>query len=755
MGPVDDLYSPPDASAEGLFLGRYRRPLWPPVVERYVSALTDPADLVFDPFCQDATPLRVAVAAGRRAVAITGNPLLALLTRVEAAPPSAGSLMAALHRIHDAPKVDAPLGRHIDQLYATPCTQCGQEVTASAFIWERDGRAPILREYTCQHCRHQGREPQPEGEADRLPPFETQGFHRRLVAGRMQGEAGHRRLQERLLDLYTPRNLYALTTLLLKIELLFAESSLLDPLRAALLHTLDVASKLNAVTEGGWRPVRSLEVPRRFREANVWRVFEQAVQAMAAWPPVPKLPLAASLEQALREPGQAYIGAESLTKSAARLRGNASLILLQLPRFDPSFAALSYLWSAWLLGREGARAAGRLLGQRSPEDSRYLRALRSALAALVPALKPQGRLALLFQAPSTRYLESLMLAASGAGLHTVHTWHGMLDDRPAPRLGVRRAEHHLVFATSSSGPAGAVDLQRVGKLAVRTAQYLLSERAEPAPFTALHGPLWDVLAQEGVLARGSSATEAEEFRLRLGETVGQALDAGREVRPITLAADGEQELAVWWLASPPTAAVPLSDRVEASVRGLLLRGTAMAETDLMREILQQFRGVCTPSWPLLLACFEAYGQRLPDGRWVLRDSEEPSAACERSRRLLATLEEIGRRLGYQPAPAVAASGPPALVWLDDGKPGIRFVLPRTAELAPLRTMPAHPGRPVLVIPQGHLALWRHKLRRLPVWAQELEQEGWAYLGEQALYGLAQEMVDRARFAASLDPVPPE
>ena len=518
---------------------------------------------------------------------------------------------------------------------------------------------------------------------------------------------------------------------------MFSGSPLLDGLRAALVEALDLSSKLYQATEEGWRPVRSLHPPRRYREANVWRAFSGAVERLAAGGAGPAVPLAASPQQV--EPGTAWVATEPLGRAAGRVAGGVALALTQLPRFDPTFAALSYLWSGWLLGREGARAAEQLLAQRSPDDLRYARALRLAVGTLGTALSAQGKLAVLFQAPATLYLESLLMAAASAGLGPVHAWHGMLDDAPAERFAVRRVEHHLVFARGASSLRGAAGREeRAALVAARTALGVLAARAEPVPFTALHGPIWDQLAREGLLGGGRDVAEGEALRRRLAAAVGRGLEeeAGSTLALWTRA--GQAEEAVWWLAEPPDA-VPASDRAEAAVRQALSGGEPVEETALCRQVLEALGGPLVPSWPLMRACLEAYGRQVEPGQWVLGDAE-PGAWRERVR---AALERLGRRLGYQ------VEGEPELQWLEDAQAAYRFLLCETAETARARaaTLP-ETTRGVIVIPEPRVALWRHKLRVVPVWREALAREGWTFLREGAL-GALEKGGDRARFEAAL------
>ncbi len=740
---VLELYSAPDGAAGDGILGRYRRPVATALAEAYVAAWTAQGDLVLDPFCQDATVLRAATMAGRRAVAVTGNPLIALLVRCEVSPAAPGQLEGALQRIAYAPKVDRPLGEQLDELYATDCSRCGASAPATGFVWERGAAAPVLREYRCACCGHAGREPVPGQEAPRHQAGDPQGFHRRLVAERLRLEGVPPRLLQRLLGLYTPRSLYALTALVLKLEVLFADSPLLDPLRTALLQTMDAASTLHLATEEGTRPVGSLTPPRRFYEANAWRAFRAAVQVLASQGSRQAVALAPSIEEA-QVRGTACLAAGAMARLAAPLAGQVALALSQLPRFDPTFAALSYLWSGWLLGKEGARAAQHLLRQRAPGELRYLRALGSALATLGPALAPRGCVALVFQAPATRYLESLLVAAAMAGLSPVHTWHGLLDDRPAAPFAVRRVEHHVALARGGAVPPPGDPVTLAGPLAVRAAAAVLAERAEPAPFGALHAPIWTALARAGLLA-GTRSMEAEALRRRLGGAVAQALPGDGALRAIAVA--GDEQDAVLWASPPAPEATPLADRTETQVRVVLAAGPH-DEAALQQEVLRGLPGGQAPAWSLLRACIESYGARVAAdvSTWTLAEAEGEIEAGAWRRRLRPALEALGRRLGYGADEAAGYD----LAWTEGGQVRAAFLVQASAALGALvRMEPPITGRRVLVIPGRRVALWRHKLAAVPPWRVALERAGWVFLRDAALLLLAEGSADRARFEAAL------
>ncbi|MGQ9683794.1 MAG: DNA methyltransferase [Anaerolineae bacterium] len=526
-----------------VLLAQHRRPLPPALVREWVSAWSTSGDLVLDPFCQDLTVARAALNAGRRAVAVTGNPILGLLLRVEAQPPEPDALRGAYERLALTLKGDQPLGPSLDALYDVVCSRCGAATPSDTFTWEQGASSPALADYACAACGHRAREApvQPAPPA----PIDPLGFHRRLVAERLRTAGGHERLIQRLLALYTPRNLYALTVIQLKLELLYADSPLLDPLRACLLDAMEQASALHIPAESGWRPAHTLGVPRTYREANAWRAFGRAIEGMASRGRSGALPLAPDLEPALAAPRALALGTDGLGRLTSPLRGRVALAIATLPRFDPTFAALSWLWSGWLWGGAGARAAAHLLRQRAPEEARYLCALHSALAVLGGMLASSGRLAFCFQAPGTRYLEALAAAAGLARLPLLSSQHDMLDDRPSEPFQVRLARHHLSFGAPTSRNGTEKDRRPEARELARVAvARTLKERGEPAPFTALHGPIWDAFLAEGLLTGSSSIAEADERRRFLARSAQQGLEAAAVWMPLREGGAGVWSMAI-------------------------------------------------------------------------------------------------------------------------------------------------------------------------------------------------------------------
>jgi len=91
-----------------------------------IDVYTDSDGLIIDPFCQSATIVLEALKAGRRAIAVSFNPLDALRTRLALTAISAREMAAAVTRLADSPKPTATLREHLQRLYRTTCPHCSR-----------------------------------------------------------------------------------------------------------------------------------------------------------------------------------------------------------------------------------------------------------------------------------------------------------------------------------------------------------------------------------------------------------------------------------------------------------------------------------------------------------------------------------------------------------------------------------------------------------------------------------------------------
>jgi len=775
----------PQAIVEPAPLARFAPSPSPEVVRGYVEALTSPGDWVLLPFCRGPTAVRQVVRAGRRALAVNANPLFLLQTRCFLSPPDLRRLDAAFTRLGDVPKVPRPgrgrpLREHLLALYRTPCPRCRRPAEVDFFVWERERNEPVERSYRCPACGSADRLPVAPADLEKAARIPLQGLHFWTILDRLApSDDPHReRLQRLLTTCYTPRNLYALVNILLKLEDLFPQGPLADGLKLALLYCLDTASSLYAPDVAD-APPRRPRPPARFLERNVWLEFERAYDLLRSALPGESLPLTADLESFQSDPAwPVYLPypPEDTTgiRGLSRLLppGHIRLALAVPPTPDPTFWALSYLWTGFLLGREAAAPLRPLLRQRRLDWAWYARSLGAALRALRPLLAADGRLVLVFSASDQRWPEAVVMAADGADWPVEallcrpdgppdYQLTGTAASVPSPvPLGPRDAE--------SLGPA-------IAQAATAAVQGTLAQRGEPAPWPVLHAAIYHRLAQ-GRLLKQALRLRSEEKPLDF--VAAHVVAALREASALVHLGveEGEEEpdpaRGWWWLASPEETAPPLSDRVEAAVAEILGSTLALPEEDLARAVYRRFPGPLTPEAGLVETCLASYGEEITPGYWRLRPEDDPQRRQEEVQAVEDDLVALGRRLGYAVwrAPVIRTSEvsePPCssqstpqsvhpcrehapwrpprssllpawrgydVVWHEDGKAAYVFVVQSTARLGdvlalPVPSAPASGGAalPCLVIPGGRAALVDYKLRRNPLWRQAVTEGGWQFI----------------------------
>jgi hypothetical protein len=763
----------------------------------YLDAYTQPGDLVIDLFCQGPTWVHAAAQAGRRALGLNVNRALLLAASLPLTAVERQQVEAAFTHLAEARKGAETLQAYVAGLYRTTCAACGAATIVDAFIWERDGEAPVAKRYHCPVCDDAGAAPlseTPTDAADRAAAarFERRGLRYWLLLDRAAPrDAPHRDRVASLLDLYTPRNLSALSDLLLKSDGLALAPPVRRVLDALLLDTFDRATSLRPPDSPPSRP-RRLRRPARFVEANVWRLLERALETWRATPLTP-VPQAPSLEALFTSgepdapdapsPASSYFAPLSTAQARREMPpGCAALIVVDPPRPDTVLWHLSALWSHWLWGSQASAPLVPILGRRWLDKDWLWRGLRGALEAVAPLLCPDARLVCLFSDENPVLLEVLALAAAGAGYDLVG-WgvHPPGDVRLNWRVGTAPAPP----------PADADSLSRaVAERAASASLNALRIRGEPVAWPMLHAALHADLAQSSLLARvGTLPDDASDSPAVpgsltqplswLAEAVRSALD-GAPLRQLT---NLPTDQVLWWLDEhfEPGAASPLSDRVELAVAEILRDLLAVTETDLHLRVYARFPGPQTPDAHLIRLCLFSYGDEHAPGHWRLRAEDDLEARATETDAVIDDLSSLGRRLGFRVALGIPRAGEWAVRWLDEtDHAAYAFAVRTTAALGdllfnppPLTSPPPAGGKaregglggraepettPCLALPGGRAVLVGYKLRHDPRLRQGVDRHGWQFLKFRHVRHLVQEVaarqLDRYAFQAALglDPI---
>lgn len=729
---------------------RYR-PIQPVgAIGAYVQRLAPAGSLVIDLFCQGPTVLREAAEAGRRALGFSVNPLLLVAARLGLGRRDVAALNAAFTRLADSPKGDLPLHRYVASLYASACPVCGASGVAAWFAWDRDAGYPFKKAVRCPACATLREGDPDEIDIERARRFLPRGLAYYYALDRA-APAGHpaRERAAELVGLYTPRNLSALMDLTMRLEALETGEEERIALTAALLDCFDACASLDPYEGERARP-RTLRVPSAYIERNVWQCFEEGFARLLSCDSLP-VPRAADVAALLGGEGGRYalVGHAARDAKSVVRQGSAALVVVDPPRPDAVFWALSALWANWLWESPAARRMRPFLRRRRFEWDWHWRVLQAALQVAGPLLTPEGYLLVLFSDADTALLESVCLAASEAGFR-LEGWG--YNDEAGYRLVWRWSPRKAGAAKPRVGVAAVEILERqIEAAAAEAAVRTLRERGEPARWPFLHASVYTTLAGRGLLSRAVGASGERSPLALVAEATRRVLESG----PITRIAEQHEDAAraLWWLTDSGRALAPLADRVEEHIWRLLVQRAEWDVEELLEALYARFAACATPDLALASVCLDSYGV-LEGGKVRLRPEDEPRRRAAEIKALRRALMGLGKRLGFQ----AKGKGGWDVRWLEEGREAYAFALSASATLAQYLLADRHVEPKCLrclVLPGGRASLVSFKLQRDPRLTRVLEERGWQFIKFRHVRRLvAEKKLDRyvLRTVLGLDPI---
>lgn len=672
-------------------LARFLPPLEEGTVRRALESFGRPGDLVLDPFGASPRLVVEAALAGRAVLVAASNPISRFVLEHTASPFPLTLLQAALARLAAAPKDGTRLERFLLDLYATTCSRCGGRVIADVFVWEREADAPVLKGYSCEHCGHSAEEAASEEDRRRAAAHAGRGLqHARALEQVAPAGDPDRSHAEAALAVYPGRALYALITLVGKLEQLRLEGPLRQAAEALLLSAFDAANALWGHPEGRARPLQLTASPR-FREANVWRAMERAAAEWAAGPTM--VEVRAWPEGGLPEPGQVAVfpgPAREMVEALPKVAVQA--LVTVLPRPNQAYWTLSALWAAWLWGREAAATIKVALRRRRYDWAWHAAALRAALGGIAAALQPGIPVLAFMPEAESGFIAAALAGLDGAGFR--------LDGR-----ALRAQDSQAVFSWRlEPAPARSPDPEAQTRLA-EAARRILRQRGEPAPYVTLHAAGWSELAAERLLQPLWNKEDGNPV-LALADAVPTIL--GDRSVFLRLGGGTEPESGLYWLVDPSGSSVPLAERVERLVLEALRATPLVEEIEVEARVCAALPGLLTPDRRLIQACLRSYAEQEPGTRrWRLRSEDEDETRrqdCLEVRRLLI---DMGERMGF------AVEVGERIAWKDRG--GVPLYLFRVAELAAVGELLRDAGAPdvIHVLPGGRASLVAEMARRDP------------------------------------------
>lgn len=748
-------------------LARYLPPLEHGQVSKWLQERFPTGTWVLDPFGSAPSLVVEAARAGYKVLVAVNNPILRLLLELEAAAPSAAEMRASLAELASSYKGDQRLEPHIRSLYESHCTHCQGVLEVECFLWEKGADHPYARIYTCPHCGDSGEHPTLSEDREKALQFAASGLHRARALERVAplGDPDRDHAVEAL-SVYLPRAVYALFTLINKLNALSLPSEKRSRLEGLVTYACDRANTLWPHPTQRERP-RQLTVPPKFRENNLWMALEQAVNlygnghagsvVLRGWPePLPE------------EGGILLYQGRLKELEGKKLDFQCEAAFTAIPRPNQAFWTLSALWSGWLWGRESAGSLRTVLRRRRYDWGWHSGALSAVFARLKPFLAAKAPFFSLIGEAEP----GLISAALAAG-----SWNGFDMEGAALRAESAICQVHFRMTGGNGEPELPEDIEQWTKTANAAAKGYLRERGQPSPYLPLHTSALSSIINEMDLEPkgGDKPTHNESFRvIDYFNLIQSAIKEALTFRGGFLRFEGSSqnlEVGQWWLKdnkqdpegihSPP----PLADRVEKALVQNLVKNRTVSQKHLELEMCKAFPGIMTPDLSLLAACLESYAhQEAPEsGDWHLNAEDNPRTRRQDLITARQAVMKLGNKLGFIAEEILVVPNPrrpsetraAPVAWLEtkDQIPYLFYFI-ASAIISSIGEDIQPPARSkVLVFPIPRSQLISYKLNRDPR-LLEAVKAGWKFMNFRQLgQFLENPLTTRKTFEDSLMDLP--
>jgi hypothetical protein len=686
-------YIPGFKPADSGPLARFLPALEDGVIAAWLSHQTLTGNWLLDPFGFSPRLVLEAARSGFRVLVTANNPVTRFLLEIFANPPPQSEFTAALADLGAIKKGDERLEHHLQSLYLTQCEKCEKQIHASAFLWRKDEDTPYARVYECPHCKDAGERPVAEMDKEiALQIAGTDTLHRTRLFERVVSLKDEDRIYaEEAIEHYLPRPLYALSTIINRLDSLRLSEPRRRALTALILLACDAGNTLWAHPAERPRP-KQLSTPNQFREANVWSMLERGVALFAgSGSPVP----VEAWPKRIPESGGICIYEGRLKDLAHKVKREIPIaaVIGSVPRPNQAFWTLSALWAGWLWGKDAVEPYKVALRRRRYDWAWSATALFAMFSHLNELLADGVPVFGVLPEPEAPFLTSAFTAAHTAGFVLEHM--------------ALRTEHdpvQIVWKSGEKFKPAPLDIEMIRKVL----REFLSARGEPVGYLHLHTAGLIALTEANALRQADD--EFDVVIRNMQSAMEQALRGGNEF--VHYSTGEGVDTGMWGLADRAQSE-SLIDRVEVAIVTYLQKNRDVIFLEVEEDLSQQFMGLMTPSKGVIYAVLNSYAEKT-GGSWKLRDEDLASTRREEMKAIFSQLKEIGARLNY-----ASSIHDKVLIWSENGKPIRKFHVLASALVG--RALETADEQTVLVIPGGRAALVAYKQDRDPALKERLKK----------------------------------
>lgn len=743
------------------------------VVSEYILHYSKEGDIVLDPFSGSGVTAIEAMKLGRKAIAIDLDPIAAFITRETARPVELETYKGKFRDIENKIK------EKVYELYKTTCIRCKREAIVEAVIWEKDN--PKELRYSCV-CRKGAQWKNfTKEDIKKLNEIENKSIsywypkNELIWNSRVNVRRG-----EKVCELFTKRNLLALSMILNEIEKI-DNDKIKDLLKFTFTSSIAQASSMipyqGGFTTGGpsWK-VRGFWIPDKHFELNVWNCFEERFKKVYRG----------------KEESNLSIKRYKEAKNFDELNNSANILIktfntLELEKIIPPnsvdyvftdppygdavpYLELDYLWSSWL--KFDSNFEDEIIISDSPARDKtpevYERMLKAAFIQIYKVLKPGKYMTVTFHNTDIKVWNCILTACIYAGFDLEK----IIYQPPAQKsskaglapYGSAIGDYYIRFKKPESEKEKSkeqVDEDRYKRIVVESAKRIIAKRGEPTPYTFILNGIIVELKKEGALLSGTQNPD-----IVMKEFLGKEF-----VLVDVIDQRGKKAGKKWWfkdpLSIPYLKFIPLADRVESAIVDVLRRKVKVSFDDILQEIFIKFPNALTPETQKINEILSEYSDKTSDGKWILKSSVRSRESQHNE--MIFYLGVLGKKAGFNvwigqkeqgyvykekklselctkmnpvfksiPSKSMERVKQIDVIWYKDGKIFYEFEIENTTAITEAivrgSNIPDEIVKRLIVIPEERESLL-HKKMEEPILKDYVEKNKWKFLSYRDLQNL--------------------
>jgi hypothetical protein len=725
-------------------LDRYLPPIWKGVASTWLKDHIPQGSWLLDPFGASPQLAIEAASLGYNVIVTANNPVTRFILEMLCDPPLPSEFQAAIALLASSMVGNDRLEPHIKSLYETVCAECNRKIQVETFLWRRGDSVPYARIYQCPHCGDSGERPTVQFDIDKAEKFSKTGMHRARALERVAPLRDPDRYHvEEALEVYLPRAIYSLVTIINKLSSIPETDPSHRLLSALLLLTFDRANTLWLYPKERQRP-RQLTVPSIFREHNIWNAIESAIKlwtstesavSFTTWPdPLPKGGGICLFEGRIRE----------LAITLPKI--DVSAILTVFPRPNQAFWTLSALWSGWLWGPEAVEHFKSVLRRRRYDWGWHTNALQTALHSLSTDISENTPYFGLINELEPGFLSAVLLGCQIAGLRL-----GGLALRIEDEMAQVTCKHSSNRQLKERVPKDHSHLALEETICQSTQEYLCNQRGEPSRYINLHAVgLATILNNKSRYDYQSPG----DYLSQVQSTFHQALS----YRKGFLRYGGSEkslEVGKWWLQNPDVEILPLADRIEINIVNYLLKNPGSSLSEIDNFICRTFSGLLTPTSEMVQVCLASYAHQdqTKGNQWYVQLGDHPDRRRKEILEVRDILIKLGKVLGFD---ITKLESEHVVEWgSSKAHNHYKFFISASGVLGKYLLPPqSSPGSYFIVLPGSRSNLVAYKLKQNPYF-KEIVDKGWRFIKYRHIRRLAESStlnLENLNEQLSLDPL---